>query len=64
MKIKFLVDYIGRETAMREHKQGEILELDFPQASELIRLGVVAEYTEQAEKPKKKAKEVMNDENA
>jgi hypothetical protein len=62
MKIIFLQDYNGRETAMQEHKRGAVVELDFIRAMELIRLGVADEYIEQ-EKPVKKAK-VKDGENA
>jgi len=43
MKIKFLNDYLGRETAMKQYKAGDIDDLDFAQAQELIRLGIVTE---------------------
>lgn len=43
MKIKFLIDYIGRETAMKEFRAGD--EVDFPvsHALELINLDIAEE---------------------
>ncbi|MCR4308374.1 MAG: hypothetical protein NUV80_07535 [Candidatus Berkelbacteria bacterium] len=46
MKIKFLVDYIGRETAMKQYDKGDVDELSPAQALELIRLGVAEEVIE------------------
>lgn len=40
MKIKFLTDHIGRETAMKLYFKGDAGEFAFAQAQELIRLGV------------------------
>lgn len=60
MKVIFLQDYAGRETAMQEHKKGEVVEMDFIFAMELLRHGIVDEAQD---KPVKKAK-VTNDENA
>ncbi len=54
MKIKFLQDYVGRETAMKEHKKGDIIEIQFPTAAELIRLGVACGVVEETQKPEKK----------
>ena len=53
MKLKFLTDHTGRETAMKEYKAGAVAEIPTAQALELIRLGVAAEVTEQPEKPTK-----------
>ena len=43
MKIKFLEDYIGRETAMKEYKKGDVLELDQQSAIELINFEIAEE---------------------
>jgi len=43
MKIKFLVDHVGRETGMQSVSKGAVLELPVEQALELIRLGVAEE---------------------
>ena len=40
MKIKFLVEYIGRETAMRTYIEGDEADISPAQALELIGLGV------------------------
>ena len=39
MKIKFLCDYIGRETAMKQYHEGDVAEFDHQAAIEIIRLG-------------------------
>ena len=57
MKIKFLTDYAGRETAMREHVRGAVVDTPTAQALELIRLGVAIEYTAP------KGKEAKHDKN-
>jgi len=44
MKIKFLVDCIGRETAMVEYKAGDIADFPTAQALELIRIGHAEEF--------------------
>lgn len=43
MKIKFLQDYVGRETAMKEVKKDDVLELDHQPAIELIHFGIAEE---------------------
>ena len=40
MKIIFLVDFCGRETAMQEYKKGQTADLPWAQARELVRLKV------------------------
>jgi hypothetical protein len=40
MKIKFLVGYVGRETAMRTYIEGDEADISPAQALELIGLGV------------------------
>jgi len=67
MKIKFLVDYIGRETAMKEYKKGDVLELDQQPAIELVNFEIAEEIvlTMDEEKPHyvagaKKVKNVKN----
>jgi hypothetical protein len=65
MKIKFLMNYVGRETAMKQYYKGDVEELPDAQALEIIRLGGAEEvvfaygYVSTlselpAEKPKKK----------
>lgn len=65
MKIIFLSDYKGRETAMQEYKAGSVLELDHQAALDLIRLGIAQEQHEEQPAPKKprKVKEVTDDTN-
>lgn len=46
MRIKFLSDYLGRETAMKEYKVGDVDDFGVAQALELIRLGVGEEVPE------------------
>lgn len=47
MKIKFLVPYLGRETAGKFHDRGEVVELPLHSAMlELISLGIVEEVKE------------------
>ena len=60
MKIKFLHDYAGRETAMTRYFKGDILEIDHQPALELIQNKIAIEYVE---KPKVK-KEVTDGENS
>jgi hypothetical protein len=43
MKLKFLKDYTGRETAMQSYKAGQQAEIPNAQALELIRLGVAVD---------------------
>ena len=43
MNIKFLKDYAGRETAMKEYKAGTTAEFPTAQALELVRMGVAKE---------------------
>jgi hypothetical protein len=43
MKLKFIQDYSGRETAMKEYKANEQADIPNAQALELIRLGVAKE---------------------
>lgn len=43
MRVKFLEDYIGRETAMQFVKADDILDIPIAQALELIRLKVAKE---------------------
>lgn len=69
MKIKFITDYQGRETAMKQYRAGDELELDHQPAIELIALGVAQEQTEPDEQPAppvkrtRKVKEVLDVEN-
>lgn len=46
MKIIFLTDYIGRETAMKQYEKDDVDELSPAQALELIRLGIAEEVVE------------------
>ena len=72
MKLKFLIDYVGRETAMAEYKAGDVDDIPQAQAMELVRLGVAEEielieaaahadpapvFIEAQKKPRRKAKE-------
>lgn len=60
MKIKFLVDCIGRETAMKQYGSGEIADFPTAQALELIKIGMAEEFDVVAafeNKPKRKLKE-------
>lgn len=41
MRVKFLVGYVGRETAMRTYIEGDVADISPAQALELIGLGVV-----------------------
>ena len=43
MRVKFLVDYEGRETAYKKVKAGDEMELDHQPAIELIKFGIVEE---------------------
>ena len=43
MKVEFIKDYIGRETAMQQRHTGDIVDMPFSQASALITLDVVKE---------------------
>lgn len=55
MKIKFLIDYAGRETAMKGCFAGEVYDFPDSQALELIRLKIAEEeHEEVAEKPRRK----------
>lgn len=54
MNIKFLQDYSGRETAMKEYKKGDTALLDFHSAAELVRLGIAVPV--EFEQPRKKEK--------
>lgn len=40
MKIKFLQDYAGRETAMHPYKAGEIADIEFARAQDLLWNGI------------------------
>ena len=53
MKIKFKFAYCGRETAMIQYDEGQEVEFPFPQAQELVLIGV-ADEVEKVEKKKKK----------
>lgn len=70
MKIKFLIDYIGRETAMKEYPKDFEADIPDAQALELIRLGVAEEVVvsfvpeSRASKYKPKAKDYDHDKNA
>ncbi len=55
MKVKFLQDHCGRETAMQMKKAGEEMEMVHNSALELIAYGVVAEVRPE-EEPKRKVK--------
>ena len=50
MKVKFIHYHLGRETAMREKKPGDEMEIEQQAALELLASGVVKEV-----KPKEKA---------
>ena len=58
MRIIFLKDYTGRETAGKPYKAGDGLELDHQPAIELIALGVAREEEQQIEQPAKKIRKV------
>lgn len=49
MLLEFSQDYIGRETAMQEYKQGARAEIPFAQASELVKAGIAFEVDERVE---------------
>lgn len=67
MKIRFLQDYQGRETAMAARYAGDVADMSVEAALALIHLGIAVE--EQAEggkyaSPKRKRREVSdNDQN-
>lgn len=64
MNIKFLQDYSGRETAMVQFHEGDIVDMSFPQASELVRLGVAEAVEDFEDKPAPvKIKKVKHDTN-
>jgi hypothetical protein len=46
MKIKFLIGYVGRETAMRTYIEGDEADISPAQALELIGLGVAEAVVE------------------
>lgn len=56
MKIVFIQDYIGRETAMQEKKKGDELDCSVAIGLALIELGVAEEKVIEIEKPKKQRK--------
>jgi len=67
MKIEFIKDYIGRETTMTQFYEGETVDMAFPQASALIKIGVaveVVEVVEETEQPKLKHKRGNHDKNS
>lgn len=43
MKLMFLSDYLGRETAMKQYRNGDVADFSTAQALELIRLEVAEE---------------------
>lgn len=53
MIVKFLQNFLGRETAMKEIEAGSVLELEHQAAIELIASGVVEEVKEKPE-PKRR----------
>jgi hypothetical protein len=60
MRVKFLVDYEGRETAYKKVKAGDEIVLDQQPAIELIKFGIVEEVGVEKEvftPRKRKAKE-------
>lgn len=66
MKIKLLIDYIGRETAMKQRFAGDELDMDHTPALELIAVGIaeaVEEYEPRVMVNKlRRKKEVKDDE--
>jgi hypothetical protein len=48
MKIQFISDYIGRETAMKQYRKGDVDVFPVAQALELIRLGVADEIKDKS----------------
>lgn len=59
MKVKFLQDHCGRETAMQTKKVGEEMEMVHTSALELIACGVVEEVHPE-EEPKRKVRRDKN----
>jgi len=68
MKVKFLQDYVGRETAMKQYKTGDTEIIGQQAAIELIQAGIVEEvaifeplpdFDDEAKlsKPKRKVKD-------
>jgi hypothetical protein len=47
MKLKFLFDYLGRETAMKQYRKGDTDDFSTAQALELIRLEVAEEVVQE-----------------
>lgn len=47
MIIRFLCDYIGRETAMKQYHRGAVGDFPFAQAVEIIRLGGAEEVIDE-----------------
>ena len=47
MIIRFKLDYVGRETAMRQYHKDEVADFPFAQAVEIIRLGAAEEVIDE-----------------
>ena len=54
MRLIFLTDFLGRETAMKQYHKDDVADIAFAQAQELVRMGVCREYTDA--QPVKKSK--------
>jgi hypothetical protein len=63
MKIKFLIGYVGRETAMRTYIEGDEADISPAQALELIGLGVAEAVVEKEDKPEPIKKQVKHGKN-
>lgn len=49
MKLKFKYDYIGRETAGKQYRKGDVADFPLEYALEILRLGGAEEIFEQAQ---------------
>ena len=54
MRVKFMVEYVGRETAMKIYLKGDEADISPAQALELIGLGVAEAVIEDKPEPIKK----------
>jgi hypothetical protein len=66
MKIRFISDYLGRETAMQQYRRGAVADFDNNFALELIKMELAVEIVETKPEPIKprKEKEVYHDPHA
>jgi hypothetical protein len=69
MNVKFLEEYGGRETAMHIYQAGEVVDIPFAQAQDLLKWGIIevveVEQIEEIEQPRRRKvkKEVTDDTN-